>query len=164
MKQYRALLAIDFDKTVVVSNYPDIVGLHPNAREVINRLVDVHDCCVILNTCRDGEPLREAKNYLEAEGVQTHYQNEQHPDMHIIFGCDTRKMSADVYVDDKDIHALCDPTFPDWLRLEQMILSVIYAPGFFSILRMEPMANIAEMTNRSWKDMERMLDSDEGND
>jgi hypothetical protein len=158
MKKFKALLSFDFDKTIVVSNYPDIVGLHPNAREVINRFIDVHDCCVIVNTCRDGEPLLEAVRFLQAEGVGFHHANEQHPSMHIIFGCDTRKISADVYTDDKDIHALCDPMFPNWLKLEQMILSVIYAPGFFSILDMEPMANIAEMTERSWKSLEQLLD------
>jgi hypothetical protein len=130
----RAILAIDLDRTVLDSDFPVINGLLPDAREVINRLMTIHDCYIICWTSRNGYYVDEARDYLDDNGVEYDVINENHPAIAEFFGSDTRKVGADIYVDDKTISALLDPNFPNWLELEQQIIQIIYSDCFWSLL------------------------------
>ena len=47
------IIVIDFDETLVFSDYPTIHGLKPNAKEIMIKLYkEGHD--LIINTCRAG--------------------------------------------------------------------------------------------------------------
>jgi hypothetical protein len=134
MKEYRAIGSFDFDKTVADSNFPDIVGLHDNAREVCGRLHDVHDVWIGLWSCRDEHNQTDAENFLKSQGFRYNSFNAQHPKLPEIFGYDARKLGADFYVEDKDIYAQFNPNFPDWLEIERMVIELINGPNFFSLL------------------------------
>ena len=95
-------ISIDFDGTIVESNYPTIIGLKPDAARCINQLYsDGHT--IIINTCRVKEHLENAVKYLNESGIKYHYVNENDPSRIAKFLDDTRKISADVYIDDKNI-------------------------------------------------------------
>lgn len=94
------ILAIDFDGTIVEDKYPEIGELREDAVEVINRLKK--DYFLILNTCRTGEKLQEAVDFLKTNGIEFDLVNENHPALIEKYG-DTRKIFADYYIDDRNL-------------------------------------------------------------
>jgi hypothetical protein len=135
MRDYRAILSIDFDKTVGDTDFPTIHGLHDNCREACGRLHDIHDCWIGLWTCRQERHLEPVVDFLAEVGFEYNSLNEQHPNIPKIFGYDARKMGADIYVEDKDVYAQHNPNFPDWLEIERLVIDIINRPNFFSLLR-----------------------------
>lgn len=86
------IIAIDFDNTITLEgNYPVTGELNPLALEVIKELKKEHT--LILWTCREGIWLDEAVQLLHNKGIEFDYINE----------CPegTRKVIADVYIDDR---------------------------------------------------------------
>lgn len=57
--------------------------------------------CVILWTCREGKSLVSAVEKLSREGFTPNLVNRNHPSAVRELGRDTRKVFADVYIDDK---------------------------------------------------------------
>lgn len=102
------IIAIDFDDTVAVSQYPTIVAMMPGAKKYINKLYD-DGHYVIIWTCRMGGPLDMAIKWLNDNGIKYHKVNEHHPELVERYQNDTRKIAADIYVDDKNILGL-----PKW--------------------------------------------------
>ena len=92
-------ISIDFDGTIVSSKYPNIGTLQHGAREVINKWYEKH--CVVINTCRAGEHEQAALWFLKDNGINFHYFNENPTHLIEQYGTDTRKLSADIYFDDK---------------------------------------------------------------
>ena len=109
------ILAIDFDNTISRGKYPAIDGLQPYALEVINRLYNAGHY-IIINTCRSGEQLLEAVNYMLNKGVKFHRVNDNHPEQTALYKNNSRKIYAHIYVDDKNLGG-----FPGWLQAEEMI-------------------------------------------
>ena len=68
-------LCLDFDGTIVYSNYPKIGKLKPNVLEVINKLYN-EGYKIIINTCRAGNYQEDAANYLLKNGIPYHKINE----------------------------------------------------------------------------------------
>ena len=96
------IYAIDFDGTIVEHAYPDICKPIYNMLEIIRKLKeDGHS--LILWTCRYGEKLEEAKTWLKEQKVYDCFDafNENLPAQKEYFGNDTRKVFANVYVDDR---------------------------------------------------------------
>lgn len=102
-------IAIDFDGTIAETDFPHILALKPNAKEVINTLHE-EGHCIIINTCRINKPLEMMKNYLTEKGIQYDYINENNPERIQKYGGDTRKISADYYLDDRNY----PPTEINW--------------------------------------------------
>lgn len=69
-------IAIDFDDTIVKSDFPDIIGLQPDADVVIKALYSAGKQIMIW-TCREGEELEQAKQFLAKEEIPYHYINEK---------------------------------------------------------------------------------------
>ena len=93
--------AIDFDNTIAFTQYPKIIKPIPYALEVLRVLTKDPHSTLILWTCREGEHLKQAIDFCELHGVHFDYVNEnckRNLDMYTI---DCRKVSADVYIDDK---------------------------------------------------------------
>ncbi len=93
-------IAIDFDDTIVKSDFPDIIGLQPDADVVIKALYQAGKQIMIW-TCREGNELEQAKQFLAQAEIPYHYINENHPDLMTMYGNNSRKLGADVYIDDK---------------------------------------------------------------
>lgn len=103
------VLAIDFDETIVFNEpFPNIKGVLPKADYYINKLYE-EGYYIIINTCRYGQHEHEAVEYLKLNSIPFHLINAHHPDLITFYGNDTRKISADIYIDDKNLDAL-----PDW--------------------------------------------------
>jgi hypothetical protein len=112
MKQF--LLAVDFDHTCNISDYPAIGDEVPGAIASLKYLHSLGHRIQIW-TCRHGESLAVAKKWLDEQGVPYERINENCP-LLIEKYSETRKMSADFYIDDKNIGGL-----PSW----ETIVSII---------------------------------------
>jgi hydroxymethylpyrimidine pyrophosphatase-like HAD family hydrolase len=97
------IIAIDFDGTIVKDEYPAIGELISGAKETINQFYkDGHH--IIIWTCRAEKALRDAVDFLNENGIMFHSANESHPgNVQEYGGLDTRKIYADVYIDDKSL-------------------------------------------------------------
>lgn len=95
------IIAVDFDGTLAVTNYPNIVE---PIQPIINYIIEQKNqgCTIILNTCRHDEDLDDAVKWCEEQGVYFDLINENHPELIKQFG-DCRKIAADEYIDDKNI-------------------------------------------------------------
>lgn len=112
-----AFISIDYDDTIVYQDFPNAGTIKPNAVKVINRLHEEgHQ--IMIWTCRVGERFDIAMNYLKEQGIKFHIANVNHPDIIAKFGEDTRKMFADIYIDDKQLGGIPD----DWDVIYELII------------------------------------------
>jgi len=114
-KNFKAILAIDFDLTICESNYPALGKARKHALVYIQMLIS-GGYGVVINTCREGIALADAINWLNHNGIDYHYVNCNFP--HIIeqYGADCRKISADMYIDDK-----CLTGLPEWSKIYEIV-------------------------------------------
>ncbi len=97
------IYAVDFDGTLCESIFPGIGS--PNM-ELINHLIKrrKQGNKVILWTCRCGERLQEAVEWCRQYGLEFDAVNENLPEMIEWFGTDSRKIHADIFIDDKAVN------------------------------------------------------------
>ena len=94
------IIAVDFDGTLVTDKYPKIGS--PNIK-LINKLRRLSkNNTLILWTCRTGDKLKEAVEFCLLCDLQFHYINENSKEILKKYGnIDSRKITADIYLDDK---------------------------------------------------------------
>ena len=94
------IIAVDFDGTLVTDEYPKIG--QPNIK-LINKLRRLSkNNTLILWTCRTGDKLKEAVEFCLLCDLQFHYINENSKEILKKYGnIDSRKITADIYLDDK---------------------------------------------------------------
>ena len=90
------IVALDYDGTLSLDGKPNVPLIARLKRE------QAMGVTVILWTCRNGRSLMEAVNQLRAWGFAPNYVNQNCPQAIRQFGGDTRKVYADVYIDDKN--------------------------------------------------------------
>lgn len=98
------IMAVDFDGTLVVDKFPEI----GKERERLCNLVrELHSrgVKVVLWTSRTGEHLENAVNWCKEHNIPLDAVNQNIPEVIELTGYDTRKVFADVYVDDKSCPA-----------------------------------------------------------
>jgi hypothetical protein len=101
------VIAVDFDGVIVEDAYPGIgAPIWPVVEKL--RLALERGDRLILNTCRCGERLQEALAACEAMSLTFAAVNENLPERIAFYGGDSRKISADVYWDDKAFNPRCD--------------------------------------------------------
>lgn len=111
------IVAIDFDGTIVEDKFPEIGELKPGAVEAINALYKA-GYTIIIWTCRTGINKARSVEFLAKQGIKWHYINEgSKANVKAYGGVDTRKVFADVYVDDK---GLLRP-LPPWNEIYEQI-------------------------------------------
>lgn len=108
-------IAIDFDGTLARDRWPEIGELRPGAKKVINWLKK-RGHTLILYTCREGVYLAKAHIFLEKHGIKFDYYNENTEGRIWEYGGDCRKISADLYIDDKALF------FPGWWIVPFVVL------------------------------------------
>lgn len=110
------LIAVDFDGTIVEHRYPKIGKEIPFAFATLRKLQsEGHQ--LILWSVREGRLLQEALDYCAANGVEFYAVNSNYPDEDTdLDALRTRKLRADVFIDDRNIGGL-----PDWGIIYQMI-------------------------------------------
>lgn len=96
----RRVIAVDFDGTLCENRFPEIG--EPNT-ELISQLIEAQEAgaAVILWSCRSGKRLKEAIKWAKGQGLRFDYVNRNTPERIRAFKSDCRKVSADVYIDDR---------------------------------------------------------------
>lgn len=103
------VLSIDFDGTIIEDgHYPDIGPAIPGAIESVNKLYDV-GYCIIINSCRSYEDEQNMIKWLCDNNVKFCHVNTNC--RHVIdeYGVDCRKISAHVYIDNRNLDAQIYP-------------------------------------------------------
>jgi guanylate kinase len=94
------IVSVDYDSTIVADEYPKIGEALPNAKEVMQYLFDRgHE--LIINSCRTGEAEKQMVGWLRYHKYPYDWVNKNSPRMIKKYGTDTRKISADIHIDDK---------------------------------------------------------------
>lgn len=99
------VIAVDFDGTLCEHKYPEIGA--PNV-SLINDLIRKKESGdkIILWTCRSKDLLQEAVNWCANKGLEFDAVNNNLPEIIEQFGSDTRKVFANVYIDDRAINPI----------------------------------------------------------
>lgn len=93
-------IAVDFDGTIVENQYPHIGKLQSGAKDTLQRLHrEGHK--IIIWTCRSGEQLAEAVNFLLENEIPFDRVNDNLRENIEQYGGNSRKVFADVYIDDR---------------------------------------------------------------
>ena len=109
------IIAVDFDGTIVEHKYPKIGKEIPFAIETLKKLQsDNHK--LILWTVREDELLEEAVNFCKDRGLKFYAINSNYPEEKDSHNHFSRKLKADLFIDDRNIGGL-----PDWGTIYRMV-------------------------------------------
>lgn len=102
------VIAVDFDGTIVEHRYPEIGKEIPFAIATLKRL-QAERHLLILWSVREGKLLDEAVDFCRKRGLEFYAVNsntsEDEADMSVLH---SRKVSADMYIDDRNVGGLHD--------------------------------------------------------
>jgi len=97
------IISVDFDGVIVEDGYyPNVGRLIEGAKETLQYLHD-NGHIIIINTCRVDQEAGIARDFLIQNNIKFDYINNNHPTEILKYGKDSRKISADVYIDDKSL-------------------------------------------------------------
>lgn len=108
------VIAIDFDGTIVEHRYPFIGKIRPFAFETLEAL-QVKGHRLILWSHRADKKLDEAVKFCRSHGIEFYAVNKNYPE-EIWNENDSRKILADIYIDDRNIGGI-----PAWGEIFKMI-------------------------------------------
>ncbi|MEE4196329.1 MAG: hypothetical protein V2I54_01685 [Bacteroidales bacterium] len=140
-------IAVDFDGTIVDHEYPEIGKPKLFAFETLKALQD-KGALLILWTFRAGKELEEAVNFCQKNGVEFYAVNKNYPE-EIYDETISRKINADIYIDDKNIGG-----FPGWSAIWQML-----NPELFEDDVNKQMQKIPVSKRSFWQKLKRTLTS-----
>ena len=102
------IIAVDFDGTIVEDRYPDIGK--PKYGVIVNiKALRACGVKVIIWTSRNGDWLEDALEFCESIGLEFDAVNTNIDEVKELTGMDTRKVYADLYLDDKATLPFADP-------------------------------------------------------
>ena len=107
-------IAVDFDGTIVEHQYPEIGKEKLFAFRTLKEL-EKKGARLILWTFRTGKELDEAVEFCRKNGIEFYAVNKNYPE-EIQDDTISRKIDADIYIDDKNIGG-----FPGWSEIWQII-------------------------------------------
>jgi hypothetical protein len=107
-------IAIDFDGTIVEHQYPEIGKEKLFAFQTLKEL-EKKGARLILWTFRTGKELEEAVEFCRKNGIEFYAVNKNYPE-EIPDDSVSRKIDADIYIDDKNIGG-----FPGWSEVWQLL-------------------------------------------
>lgn len=105
------IIAVDFDGTLVEDKWPEIGKPNKEMFEFLKYLQKEHNIKLILWTSRTDRHLINAIEFCKAQGMEFDAINENLPEVKAFTGRDTRKVYADIYLDDKSIPAIQAPIY-----------------------------------------------------
>ena len=109
------VIAVDFDGTITEKNcFPEIGKIREHVEDAIRNLQNAGHK-VVLWTCREGKHLDEARVFLRLNGIELDGFN------YSPYQLQSRKIVADVYIDDKNVFMVDDV---DLYKIEEYILSL----------------------------------------
>jgi hypothetical protein len=107
-------IAVDFDGTIVDHEYPAI-GKEKLFAFLTMKELEKRGAKLILWTFRNGKELDEAVEYCRKNGLEFYAVNKNYPE-EIFDGSVSRKIDADIYIDDRNIGG-----FLGWSQIWQII-------------------------------------------
>lgn len=107
-------IAVDFDGTIVEHMYPEIGKEKLFAFQTLKEL-EKKGAKLILWTFRTGKELEDAVGYCRKNGIEFYAVNKNYPE-EIVDETVSRKIDADIYIDDKNIGG-----FPGWSEAWQIL-------------------------------------------
>jgi hypothetical protein len=108
-------IAVDFDGTLHTGEWPSIGEPMPGAVYAMKRLkADGH--YLIIWSCREGDAQQAMADWLIEHEIPFDRINDNHPDNIALYGVNSRKISADLYVDDRSIGGL-----PSWNEIYHIV-------------------------------------------
>lgn len=96
----KRIIAVDFDGTLCNDCYPEIGAPNHTLISAL-QLLKQKNCQLILWTCRCGEKLDEAVEWCSSFGLEFDAINANVPEIIKKYGSDSRKIYADIYLDDR---------------------------------------------------------------
>ena len=105
------IIAVDFDGTLVEDKWPEIGEPNKEMFEFLKYLQKEHNIKLILWTSRTDRHLINAIEFCKTQGMEFDAINENLPEVKALTGRDTRKVYADIYLDDKSIPAIQAPIY-----------------------------------------------------
>lgn len=108
-------IAVDFDGTIVEHKYPEIGKELPFAIDTLKKLADSGHR-IVLWTVREGVLLENAVEYCRKRGLEFYSVNSEYPDESWNHSIGSRKITADIYVDDRNLGGI-----PDWNMIYNMV-------------------------------------------
>ena len=111
-------IAVDFDGTIVEHAYPKIGKPIPFAIDILKKIQQEEHHTLVLWTVREGKLLQEAIDYCENQGLKFYTHNKNFPGEDFEAGKDSRKLSVDLFIDDRNVGGL-----PDWSAIYKIIKS-----------------------------------------
>lgn len=106
-EQPKKVVAVDFDGTIAKTEYPRIISPIYETIELLNKLKE-KGATIILWTCREGKELEEAVEWCRRNNVPIDLVNENDSSRTKFWGNDSRKIGADLYIDDKSFSMWLD--------------------------------------------------------
>ena len=104
-------IAVDFDGTIVEHKYPAIGKERPFALDALKKLQE-EDHKIILWSVREGKLLDEAVEFCRQRGLEFYAVNSDFPNASWSGSGVTRKIKADIYIDDRNLGGI-----PDWSEI-----------------------------------------------
>lgn len=140
-------IAIDFDGTIVEHKYPKIGNEIPFALETLKMLQkDKHR--LILWTVREGNLLTEAVDWCRERGIEFYAVNRDYPEEDTRHQGFSRKIKADIFIDDRNLGGL-----PDWGNIYHMIREKLtYEELYQNILEQSP-----RKKNGLWEQLKKIF-------
>lgn len=108
------ILAVDFDGTLVENKFPEIGEVNP----VMWKAVSAYKAAgyrIILWSCRTDTMLKDAVEFCAERGLTFDAVNENIPEVQAYYGGDTRKVFADMYIDDRSAVLFVQPDGPQFV-------------------------------------------------
>lgn len=96
------IIAVDFDGTLCENKFPAIGEAYCNRISMLKHFKNA-GCKIILWTCRNGDFLDQAVDWCRLRGIEFDAVNENLPEIIEKWGGETRKVFADIYIDDKNL-------------------------------------------------------------
>lgn len=103
----KIIVAVDFDGTLCDNDYPKAGTEHWNLIHALQELKVEGKIDLILWTCREEENLQFAIDWCKERGLIFDAVNENLPRVIEKYHGDTRKVSADIYIDDLGFPWMC---------------------------------------------------------
>lgn len=97
------IYAVDFDGTLCAYNWP-YIGKPNDSLIAYLQSAQKSGTKLILWTCREGDKLDEAIEWCKQQGLEFDAVNENLPEIIEAFGGDSRKIFANIYVDDRSVN------------------------------------------------------------
>ncbi len=128
------IYAVDFDGTLSMGEWPEVGPANYTLIEFLKRKQSEGDK-LILWTCRAGEPLERAVSFCKDNGLYFDAVNDNLPETIEKYGSNSRKITCDVYIDDRACQVSSEDGFSNGNSL--LKADMAYYGGEVDLLRIE---------------------------